>query len=144
MVSNSRTKIRSTSISCNLEMKPRSLLSPQYRRSQTRTQFPPLTSELHRSKYNCGRPMEYGARFVIVIGIMEAKKLICQLKDMDKWTQIEVPLGEVIERVISEVGTENLSILSSFSRLYHHWWSNRWRQIQSDDARLGIESSCIL
>lgn len=44
-----------------------------------------------------------GARFVIVIGIMEAKKKICQLKDMDKWTQIEVPLDQVIDLVIKEV-----------------------------------------
>jgi histidyl-tRNA synthetase len=50
-----------------------------------------------------------GARFVIVIGIMEAKKNICQLKDMDKWTQIEVPLAEVIDRIIAEVGTDALS-----------------------------------
>ncbi len=50
-----------------------------------------------------------GARFVIVIGIMEAKKHICQLKDMDKWTQVEVPLSDVLERVIQEVGTDQLS-----------------------------------
>jgi len=50
-----------------------------------------------------------GARFVIVIGIMEAKKLVCQLKDMDKGTQIEIKLDEVLDVVINEVGQEALS-----------------------------------
>lgn len=50
-----------------------------------------------------------GARFVIVIGIMEAKKWICQLKDMDKWTQVEMPLDTVLDSIIKEIGTESLS-----------------------------------
>jgi hypothetical protein len=50
-----------------------------------------------------------GARFVIVIGIMEAKRGICQLKDMDKGTQIEMPLDKVLDAVIAEVGTDALS-----------------------------------
>ncbi len=50
-----------------------------------------------------------GARFVIVIGIMEAKKKVCQLKDMDRWTQIEVPLDQVIDRIIGEVWESALS-----------------------------------
>jgi len=50
-----------------------------------------------------------GARFVIVIGIMEAKKWICQLKDMDKWTQVEMSLDTVLDTVISEIGTDALS-----------------------------------
>lgn len=50
-----------------------------------------------------------GARFVIVIGIMEAKKWVCQLKDMDKWTQIEISLDKVLDAVITEVGTDALS-----------------------------------
>ncbi len=49
------------------------------------------------------------ARFVIVIGIMEAKKWVCQLKDMDKWTQVEVPLSDVLEKIIAEVGIDALS-----------------------------------
>lgn len=49
------------------------------------------------------------ARFVIVIGIMEAKKGVCQLKDMDRWTQIEMPLDKVLDVIINEVGTETLS-----------------------------------
>ncbi len=50
-----------------------------------------------------------GARFVIVIGIMEAKKWVCQLKDMDKWTQVEMTLDTVLDAVIAEVGTDALS-----------------------------------
>ncbi len=50
-----------------------------------------------------------GARFVIVIGIMEAKKWICQLKDMDRGTQIEMSLDTVLDAVIAEVGTDALS-----------------------------------
>jgi histidyl-tRNA synthetase len=50
-----------------------------------------------------------GARFVIVIGIMEAKKWICQLKDMDKWTQVEMPLDAVLDAIIEEVWTDSLS-----------------------------------
>ncbi len=50
-----------------------------------------------------------GARFVAVIGIMEAKKWVCQLKDMEKGTQIEVTLAELLDRVIAEVGTDTLS-----------------------------------
>jgi histidyl-tRNA synthetase len=50
-----------------------------------------------------------GARFVAVIGIMEAKKWVCQLKDMDKWTQIEVPLSDVLDRVIGEIWEDKLS-----------------------------------
>ncbi|MDD2693737.1 MAG: histidine--tRNA ligase [Candidatus Gracilibacteria bacterium] len=50
-----------------------------------------------------------GARFVIVIGIMEAKKGICQLKDMNKGTQVEMPLDAVLDAVIAEIGQEALS-----------------------------------
>ena len=50
-----------------------------------------------------------GARFVIVIGMMEAKKWICQLKDMDKWTQIEMSLDKVLDVVIGEVWEGALS-----------------------------------
>lgn len=49
------------------------------------------------------------ARFVIVIGIMEAKRGICQLKDMDKGTQVEMKLDEVLDAIIREVGVDALS-----------------------------------
>lgn len=50
-----------------------------------------------------------GARFVIVIGIMEAKKWVCQLKDMDRWTQIEMSLETVLDSIITEVWNDSLS-----------------------------------
>ncbi len=50
-----------------------------------------------------------GARFVAIIGIMEAKKGVCQLKDMEKGTQEECRLDDVIHRVVEAIGTENLS-----------------------------------
>lgn len=49
------------------------------------------------------------ARFVIVIGIMEAKRGICQLKDMDKGTQVEMKLDEVLDAIIKEVWVDALS-----------------------------------
>ncbi len=48
------------------------------------------------------------ARYVAVIGIMEAKKWVCQFKDMEKWTQEEVPLNELISKTIWLIGEENL------------------------------------
>lgn len=50
-----------------------------------------------------------GARFVIVIGIMEAKKWVCQLKDMDRWTQVEMSLDTVLDSIITEVWNDSLS-----------------------------------
>lgn len=50
-----------------------------------------------------------GARFVIVIGIMEAKKNVCQLKDMQKGTQIEISLDTVLSHIIGEIGEQALS-----------------------------------
>lgn len=50
-----------------------------------------------------------GARFVIVIGIMEAKKQVCQLKDMEKGTQIEIPLDRVLDKIIAEIDADSLS-----------------------------------
>lgn len=40
---------------------------------------------------------------------MEAKKHVCQLKDMDKGTQVEIPLDKVLDAVIAEVGVDALS-----------------------------------
>lgn len=53
---------------------------------------------------------QVGARFVAIIGIMEAKKGVCQLKDMEKGTQEEFALDDVIDFVVNEVGAENLSL----------------------------------
>lgn len=50
-----------------------------------------------------------GARFVAIVGIMEAKKGVCQLKDMEKGTQEEVVLSDVLDVVERAIGSENLS-----------------------------------
>ncbi len=50
-----------------------------------------------------------GARFVIIIGIMEARKGVCQLKDMDEGTQIEMNLDEVIPHILSHIDKDMLS-----------------------------------
>ena len=44
-----------------------------------------------------------GARFVAIIGIMEAKKGICQLKDMNAGTQEEFPLENVLDYVVEKI-----------------------------------------
>ncbi len=48
------------------------------------------------------------AQYVAVIGIMEAKKWVCQFKDMEKGTQEEVPLNQLIDKVIGIIGEEKL------------------------------------
>ena len=48
------------------------------------------------------------AKFVAIVWIMEAKQWVCQLKDMESWTQEEVKLDKLLEHVISKVWKENL------------------------------------
>lgn len=72
-----------------------------------------------------------GARFVIVIGIMEAKKWVCQLKDMDKGTQVEIPLDAVLDVVIGEVGAESLS----FYHPSRDWIITEWNQVDEEKMK---------
>ena len=53
-----------------------------------------------------------GARFVAIIGIMEAKKGVCQLKDMLNGTQEEVPLLKLVDRVVSKIDPKELDFYS--------------------------------
>ncbi len=71
-----------------------------------------------------------GARFVIIIGIMEAKKLVCQLKDMEKWTQEEIPLDSVLEHVIGQVDKDSLS----FYHPSRDWIIEEPKQEENDSA----------
>jgi histidyl-tRNA synthetase len=48
------------------------------------------------------------ARFVAIVGIMEAKKGVCQLKDMQKGTQVEVKISELLDTVLSMVDPKEL------------------------------------
>lgn len=73
---------------------------------------------------------QVGARFVAIIGVMEAKKGVCQLKDMEKGTQEEFALDDVIDFVVNEVGAENLS-------LYHP--SQDWVIVEPKNDRIENE-----
>lgn len=53
-----------------------------------------------------------GARYVAIIGIMEAKNGVCQFKDMEAGTQEEVKLENLVSRVVDKVGVENLDFYS--------------------------------
>jgi hypothetical protein len=48
------------------------------------------------------------ARFVAIVGIMEAKKGVCQLKDMLHGTQVEVKIQDLLDRVIAEIDPNEL------------------------------------
>lgn len=50
-----------------------------------------------------------GSRFVIIIGIMEARKGVCQFKDMKEWTQVEMSLDEVIPHILEMTDKDTLS-----------------------------------
>ena len=49
-----------------------------------------------------------GAQFVAIIGIMEARQGICQLKDMRNGDQQPVKLEDLLDVVCEKVGKENL------------------------------------
>ena len=53
-----------------------------------------------------------GARFVAIVGIMEAKKGICQLKDMQNGTQEELPLSKLLDRVVDNIDSKELDFYS--------------------------------
>ncbi len=48
------------------------------------------------------------ARFVAIVGILEAKKWVCQLKDMESWTQVEVKIWELLDYVIEKIWQQAL------------------------------------
>lgn len=52
------------------------------------------------------------ARFVAIVGIMEAKKGVCQLKDMVNGTQKEIPLSDLLSTVMAEVDPKELDFYS--------------------------------
>lgn len=51
---------------------------------------------------------DLNTRFVAVIGIMEAKNKVCQLKDLLHGTQEEVPLAELVDLLVERLGEKNL------------------------------------
>lgn len=52
------------------------------------------------------------ARYVVMIWLMEAKNGLCQVKDMEAWTQEEVKQEELIDYIIDKIWEENLDFYS--------------------------------
>lgn len=48
------------------------------------------------------------AKYVAIIGIMEARRGVCQLKNMEKWIQKEVKLTELLDHMVEIIGEKNL------------------------------------
>ncbi|NCP77305.1 hypothetical protein GW830_04210 [bacterium] len=53
-----------------------------------------------------------GAQYVAIIGIMEAKKGVCQLKDMVNGTQEEIPLNKLLEHLMMKIDIKSLDFYS--------------------------------
>ncbi len=49
-----------------------------------------------------------GARFVVLVGVMEARSGVFQVRDIQEGTQEEVKSEEIIDYIISKIGKENL------------------------------------
>ncbi|MCB9807201.1 histidine--tRNA ligase [Candidatus Peribacteria bacterium] len=48
------------------------------------------------------------AKYVAIIGIMEARRGVCQLKNMEKGTQKEIKLDELLDHMVEIIGEKNL------------------------------------
>lgn len=48
------------------------------------------------------------AKYVAIIGIMEARRGVCQLKNMEKGTQVEVKLEKLLDHMVDIIGEKNL------------------------------------
>lgn len=48
------------------------------------------------------------AKYVAIIGIMEARRGVCQLKNMSKGTQKEIKLDELLDHMVDLIGEKNL------------------------------------
>jgi hypothetical protein len=49
-----------------------------------------------------------GAKFVAIVGMMEAKNNICQLKNMELGTQVEIPLDALLDTVLAQIPVKQL------------------------------------
>lgn len=58
-----------------------------------------------------------GARFVVIVGIMEARNWNWQVRNMDKWTQEEVRKEKIIDYMIEQIGKDNLNFYSPIKDL---------------------------
>lgn len=48
------------------------------------------------------------ARYVVIIGMMEAKNGVCQIKDMEAWTQKELKIWEVLDYIVDKIWPKDL------------------------------------
>jgi len=48
------------------------------------------------------------AKYVAIIGIMEARRGVCQIKNMEKGTQNEIKLDELLDHMVDIIGEKNL------------------------------------
>ncbi len=48
------------------------------------------------------------AKYVVIIGIMEARRGVCQLKNMEKGTQVEVKIPALLDHMVGLIGEDNL------------------------------------
>lgn len=61
---------------------------------------------------------QLNARYVSIIGIMEARRGVCQLKDMATGIQKEVKLAELIDTMIDIVGEKHLDFYDPMLELF--------------------------
>lgn len=52
------------------------------------------------------------AKYVAIVGIMEARNGVAQVKDMEAWTQEEVKLENLLDYIIEKIWEENLDFYS--------------------------------
>lgn len=57
------------------------------------------------------------AKYVAIIGIMEARRGVCQLKNMDKWIQKEIKLAELLDHIVGLIGEKNLDFYNPTKEL---------------------------
>jgi histidyl-tRNA synthetase len=48
------------------------------------------------------------AKYVAIIGIMEARRGVCQLKNMEKGIQQEVKIADLLDHMVGIIGEKNL------------------------------------
>ena len=50
-----------------------------------------------------------GAKYVVMVAVMEARSWVFQVRDIEAWTQEEVKKDELIEYIISKIGSDKLN-----------------------------------
>ena len=57
------------------------------------------------------------AKYVVIIGIMEARRGVCQLKNMEKGTQVEVKIPALLDHMVGLIGEDNLDFYDTTKEL---------------------------